>query len=110
MTDDRIGLGVSRDPAQISRQRPDHLAVDEAQMTGTQTLHIIHSNVSNRKLTMDYTEPLLFRQLTGPFATRSRCQDISWDDFRQGSIVRSTANVRQVEFWILSTGMCRCKG
>jgi hypothetical protein len=45
---------------------------------------------------MDYSEPLLslrFRQPTGPFATRSRCQDINWDDIRRGSIVRSTANV-----------------
>jgi hypothetical protein len=34
-------------------QRLDRLTVDEARMTGTQTLHVVHGLVSNMKLVMD---------------------------------------------------------
>jgi hypothetical protein len=40
-------------------QRLDRLTVDEARMTGTQTLQVVHGLLSNMKLVMDGTQPLL---------------------------------------------------
>lgn len=40
-------------------QRLDRLTLDEARMTGTQTLQIVHGLVSNVKLVMDGTGSLL---------------------------------------------------
>lgn len=36
-------------------QRLDRLTIDEARMTGTETLQVVHSLVSNLKLVMDST-------------------------------------------------------
>lgn len=40
-------------------QRLDRLTLDEARMTGTQTLQVVHGLVSNMKLIMDGADPLL---------------------------------------------------
>jgi hypothetical protein len=40
-------------------QRLDRLTVDEARMTGTQTLQVVHGLVTNVKLVMDGMELLL---------------------------------------------------
>jgi hypothetical protein len=40
-------------------QRLDRLTLDEARMTGTETLQVVHGLVSNMKLVMDGTQPLL---------------------------------------------------
>lgn len=40
-------------------QRLDRLTVDKARMTGTQTLQVVHGLVSNIKLVMNGTQPLL---------------------------------------------------
>jgi len=40
-------------------QRLDRLTLDEARMTGTETLQVVHSLVNNMKLVMDGTQPLL---------------------------------------------------
>jgi hypothetical protein len=40
-------------------QRLDRLTVDEARMTGTETLQVVHGLVSNMKLIMDGTQLLL---------------------------------------------------
>ena len=40
--------------------RLDRLTVDEARMTGTETLEIVHSLVSNMKLIMDGTQTFLY--------------------------------------------------
>jgi len=40
-------------------QRLDRLTVDEARMTGTQTLQVVHGLVSNMKLVMDGMQLLL---------------------------------------------------
>jgi hypothetical protein len=40
-------------------QRLDRLTLDEARMTGTQTLQVVHGLVSNVKLVMDGTGSLL---------------------------------------------------
>jgi len=40
-------------------QRLDRLTLDEARMTGTETLQVVHGLVSNMKLVMGGTQPLL---------------------------------------------------
>jgi len=40
-------------------QRLDRLTVDEARMTGTQTLQVVHGLVTNMKLVMDGMQLLL---------------------------------------------------
>jgi hypothetical protein len=40
-------------------QRLDRLTVDEARMTGTETLQVVHGLVSNMKFIMDGTQLLL---------------------------------------------------
>jgi hypothetical protein len=40
-------------------QRLDRLTVDEARMTGTQTLQVVHGLVANMKLVMDGMQLLL---------------------------------------------------
>jgi hypothetical protein len=40
-------------------QRLDRLTLDEARMTGTETLQVVHALVKNMKLVMDGTQPLL---------------------------------------------------
>jgi len=80
------GRPESRANSSTEAEPPDHVAVDEDWMTGSQTLHVIHSKC-NWKLTM----------------YRSTSEPISGDDIRHGSLVRSTVNVCQVELWILYT-------
>jgi len=48
-------------------QRLDRLTVDEARMTGTQTLQVVHGLVTNMKLVMDGIQLLL-----GPLSTTQR--------------------------------------
>jgi hypothetical protein len=40
-------------------QRLDRLTLDEARMTGAQTLQVVYGLVSNMKLVMDGADPLL---------------------------------------------------
>jgi len=40
-------------------QRLDRLTLDEARMTGTETLQVVHSLISNVKLVMDGMQPFL---------------------------------------------------
>ena len=42
-------------------QRLDRLTLDEAKMTGTQTLQVVHGLVTNMKLVMDGMQLLLLR-------------------------------------------------
>jgi hypothetical protein len=83
-------------------------------MTGTQTLHIIHSNVVTGSSPWTVQNPYsacAFDSLLDLLRIDGRSrQDISGDDIRQGSLVRSTVNVRQVELWILYIGMWGRKG
>ena len=44
-------------------QRLDRLTVDEARMTGTETLQVIHGLVTNMKLVMDGMQPLIVSPL-----------------------------------------------
>ena len=40
-------------------QRLDRLTVDEARLTGTQTLQVVHGLLNNMKLVMNGTQPFL---------------------------------------------------
>jgi hypothetical protein len=55
--------------------RLDRLSLDEARMTGTETLQVVHGLVTNIKLVMGGTYPLLL-----PFPDRSLDCSSRWDD------------------------------
>jgi hypothetical protein len=50
--------------------RLDRLTLDEARMTGTETLQVVHGLVSNMKLVMGGTQPLLYLLLMTPLSVR----------------------------------------
>ena len=55
-------------------RRLDRLTLDEARMTGTQTLQVVHGLVTNMKLVMGGTDPLLSSL---SMAYSSRWQDVN---------------------------------
>jgi hypothetical protein len=60
----------------------DRLTLDEARMTGTQTLQVVHGLVSNMKLVMDGTNRLL-SSLPTAYWTSFVDRRTSMDDIRQ---------------------------
>ena len=64
-------------------QRLDRLTLEEARMTGTETLQVVHGLVTNMKLVMDGTQPFLL-SLSRTHWTVIRIDGrTSMDDIRQ---------------------------
>ena len=78
--------------------RLDRLTLDEARMTGTETLQIVHDLVSNMKLIMDGTQTFICQCLLA-MTDRIRVRvdgRTSMDDIRQalGTIISRSVAVR----------------
>jgi len=56
--------------------RLDRLTIDEARMTGTETLQIVHGLLSNMKLIMDGTQTFICILLMADWMRSNRWQDI----------------------------------
>jgi hypothetical protein len=78
-------------------RRLDRLTLDEARMTGTQTLQVVYGLVSNMKLVMDGADPLLSSLSTSYHICSCRWQDINGWHTAGSWCVQSTINLSVCE-------------